>query len=88
MTALHQTLASAFLDATDESEQEIVHILARLVEIYGNVNQRDRLGKSVLHLAAQLGLSHVVTMLIEMGADPLSADLQGNLPIHYAIEYK
>ena len=52
------------------------------------VDAKDRLGKTVLHLACQLGLAQLTVSLLDLGADPLAKDIQGDMPIHYAIEYK
>ena len=54
---------------------------------------KDRLGRTVLHLAAQYGLTSLVKELIEptseggFGADLFDVDLEGNMPIHIAIDF-
>jgi ankyrin repeat protein len=41
-----------------------------LIEHKANVNIKDHLGWSVLHLAAEKGLIEIVDLLIKKGADP------------------
>lgn len=63
--------------------------MTKLVNVGSQVNQRDRLGRTVLHIAAMQGLSQLVFALIMfLKADPLLEDLDGNLPIHLAIEFQ
>jgi ankyrin repeat protein len=52
-----------------------------------DVTKQDRLGRTVFHLAAQLGF---ISILKELQNDTLLAlqDLEGFTAIHYAIEFK
>lgn len=52
-----------------------------------NIDQQDRLGRTILHLAAQYGLVKVTEALVcELGASTTIADLENLKPIHYAIQ--
>ena len=52
-----------------------------------NINQQDRLGRSILHLAAQYGLVKLTEKLVcDLNADTKIADLENLSPIHYAIQ--
>ena len=44
----------------------------------------DNLGRQALHLAAQVGTSEAVTLLVELGADPNRAGSHQMTPLHYA----
>ena len=67
-TALHY---AALLSATDA--------LRECVRRGGDVNARDRLGRTPLHLVRDV---EAVRALIEVGADPNSQDNDGNTPLH------
>ena len=57
-------------------------------------NSQDRLGRSVLHIAAHLGHNKITKALLKsveeggFGADPLIGDEINQRPIHYAIASK
>jgi len=59
-----------------------------------DANRQDRLGRTILHLAAQFGFTKMVEELLKsteeggFGADASLHDLAGNTAIHYAIEFK
>lgn len=48
----------------------------------------DRLGRTVLHLAVMHGLNDLVKFLLEKGVDYTIEDIDGSLPIFYAIDFK
>ena len=50
------------------------------------VNFQDEIGKTPLHLAVENGLLEMVRTLIAYGADLDITDIEGNTPIHSAIE--
>ena len=49
-----------------------------------NVWAEDCLGRQALHLAAQVGISEVVMLLVKLGADPNQAGRHQMTPLHYA----
>lgn len=49
-----------------------------------NVNTKDKLGRTPLHIAADKGLVSAVELLVASGSDLKARDLKGRLPIHYA----
>ena len=49
-----------------------------------NVWAKDYLGRQALHLAAQVGTSEVVMLLVKLGADPNQAGSHQMTPLHYA----
>jgi len=53
-----------------------------------DVNQQDRLGRTAFHLAAMHDLSDLIPLLISEGADHSISDIDGNLPVQYAIDFK
>ena len=59
-----------------------------------NVNKQDRLGRTILHIAAQYGLTELTKTLLRakaddgFGADPLLGDQINQRAIHYAIAFK
>ena len=52
-----------------------------------DVNAVDMQFRSALHWAAVLGLSEVVGLLMERGADPLIGDSVGATALHYAVRH-
>ena len=58
------------------------------------VDKQDRLGRTILHLAAQYDLKNLTEILLKsqseggFGADPLVGDMINHRPIHYAITHK
>ena len=50
-----------------------------------DVNAFDMQFRTPLHWAAVLGLSEVVAMLMERGAEPASVDAVGATALHYAV---
>jgi len=58
------------------------------------INRKDRLGRTVLHLASQFGLTKLTKTLLKdrqsggFGADCQVGDLINQRPIHYAIAFK
>lgn len=43
-----------------------------------NINLKDRLGRSALHMAVMHGLDDLVRFLLENGAEPNVEDLEGH----------
>jgi|GEM_PF-3103964 len=50
------------------------------------VDSANKLGKSVLHYAAEKGFKHVVEIALKKGAYVNCADLKGMTPLHYAVK--
>lgn len=61
-------------------EIAIAHLRAR----GANFEQRDHLGRSALHLAAELDSPELITALIRAGANTAAQDLAGNTALHLA----
>lgn len=59
-----------------------------------SVNAQDRLGRTVLHMAAQYGLCNLTKILLKdvseggFGANSLNSDAINQKAIHYAIQFK
>lgn len=59
-----------------------------------SIDSQDRLGRTILHLAAQHGFIHLTKLLLTselrngLGADILKGDLTNQRPIHYTIAFK
>lgn len=53
-----------------------------------DVNIQDTLGRTPLHRACVMGTAHSVLQLLEHGADPLQADLNGVTPLQAGMESK
>ena len=83
------------------TEQKLIKMIRLLFEASHKLNQadvditrQDRLGRSIVHLAAQYGLMHLLQMLLKpvseggFGANQLQSDLLGQRPIHYAAMHK
>ncbi len=69
-----------FAAVLDDDTATIKH----LVQKGANVNGRDDVGYSPLHLAAQERASDSVRALLDLGADPEARDERGNTPLHVA----
>ena len=50
-------------------------------------NQRDYLGRTLLHIVCFRGFNHLIDILIENGADLCARDKFNRIPLHYAVEY-
>lgn len=50
-----------------------------------DVNQRDQGGNTALHVAAAGGVSSMVALLLEQGADPMITNVDARLPLHFAV---
>ena len=56
-----------------------------------DVNEQDRLGRTILHIAAQHGLTELIKLLLtpdSLGADLSIGDLINQRPVHYAIQFR
>lgn len=65
-----------------------IEMAALLLKGGANINQRNKLGKSALHYAAEKGRVEMVKLLLDNGAD-INAVAKGTLgcPLHLAIQY-
>lgn len=68
----------------EQIEDEERAIIARFIEIGGNLDAPDDEGQPLLHLAAELGLVGSVQLLLHSGADPAIKCSFGNTPLHEA----
>merc|ERR1740124_604885 len=50
-----------------------------------NLNSTDHHGRTPLSHAAESGRHQTIQWLLRKKCDPMLADLQGNIPLHYAI---
>ena len=88
-------------DDEEVNEYKIIKMIRLLQEAAPRLNQtdvdigrQDRLGRSVVHLAAQYGLLDLVQLLLRpvaeggFGANQLQSDIVGHRPIHYAAMFK
>jgi hypothetical protein len=66
-------------------DEALMEAISSLLSLGINVNERDSLDKTPLHYACSLGLSRVVSMLIEHGADCAALDGAGNTALHFAL---
>ena len=72
-SALHEAVGNDYGD------------LAELLLAYSaDVNVKDSLGNTPLHLACVYGRSELTKLLLESKADPAIPNLQGVCPLHYA----
>lgn len=51
------------------------------------INDVDLFGNGALHMAAKYGNTTLLRVLLEEGANPLSANRRGNTPLHFACAY-
>lgn len=68
--------------AVYENRGEVVSVLLENSSI--DVNSRDDQSITALHLAAVKGYAPIARMLIDRGADPAAADLEGRTPVTMA----
>jgi ankyrin repeat protein len=61
-----------------------VPTLTRILQEGGKVDSRDRLGDSALMWAAALGHQDMVDLLVAHGANPKTANANGDTPAHLA----
>lgn len=75
----------------EKSEEDIMHntevvrSLKRIPTI--DLNIKDRLGRTPLHISMMHGMVKLVELLINKGADQTIEDLDSNLPISYSIDF-
>lgn len=55
-------------------------------QILWSVDAADEQGSTALHRACSLGKASIVELLLDAGANPLCKDMNGNLPVHRAID--
>mmetsp|Transcript_26142 Transcript_26142/g.57142 ORF Transcript_26142/g.57142 Transcript_26142/m.57142 type:complete len:215 (+) Transcript_26142:65-709(+) len=94
---VEETLATASAKPEDDTpqpprnifeaaERGMVGWIVKTVErnIEYDVNQRDRLSRTALHWASEMGHLEAVEALLDYGCDPKLADCNGRTAIHYA----
>ncbi|MBL0162249.1 MAG: ankyrin repeat domain-containing protein [Xanthomonadales bacterium] len=64
----------------------LVDLVVDLVERGADCCGRGPLDASALHLAAALGETHLVEILLARGADPNGRDARGRMPLHHALK--
>lgn len=60
---------------------------AFLCEANANVNQKDQIGRTPMHIAAQYNSSPVLELLEKHGGSTIAKDNDGNTPLHYGKPY-
>lgn len=53
--------------------------------VHCNTSAVDHMFRTPLHWAAVLGFEEVLSFLLEVGSNPAVGDVQGALPLHYAV---
>ncbi|GAX81433.1 hypothetical protein CEUSTIGMA_g8863.t1 [Chlamydomonas eustigma] len=71
-----------FEAAEDGDLEWITNVVERTLEY--DINQQDKLQRTALHWAAELGHAEVVKKLLGYGCNPLIPDYSGRLPLHLA----
>jgi ankyrin repeat protein len=56
---------------------------AFLCDAKADVNLKDYIGRTPMHIAAQYNLPHVLQLLQKHGSDINAKDVDGNTPLHY-----
>lgn len=64
----------------------LVDLIGELVERGADCCGRGPADASALHLAAALGETHLVEILLARGADPNGRDARGRMPLHHALK--
>ncbi|MCP4624633.1 MAG: hypothetical protein GY850_14050 [bacterium] len=59
-------------------------LIKSLVDDGADVNERDKLGETPLHVAAMSGYREIASLLLENGADLNAGDVRGLTPVHMA----
>ncbi|MHC4777092.1 MAG: ankyrin repeat domain-containing protein [Planctomycetota bacterium] len=77
------TLADECFDAAHENDGRL---LAKGLDLGFDPRERDRQGRTVLHIAAFEGFAEIVRLLLESRADPDIRDARGCTPLHDAAE--
>ncbi|XP_069170557.1 uncharacterized protein [Procambarus clarkii] len=79
-TALH--LASSLFD-----EADCLTVAEVLLSLGANPNIPNREGKTSLHIAASMGYSRLLDLLLVNGGDPILCDMKGESPVDSAHHY-
>jgi len=108
LTVFHQAMTQAVFVQESEHEENRSETndpshkyckMLRLLVTHGehlgmpSIESKDRLGRTVLHLAAMHGCTELVRELIKpeseggLGAVLFALDLEGDMPIHLAIDF-
>lgn len=53
--------------------------------VHCNTSAVDNMFRTPLHWAAVLGFEEALNFLLEAGSNPTVGDIQGALPLHYAV---
>ncbi|MCW7471565.1 ankyrin repeat domain-containing protein [Leptospira kanakyensis] len=56
-----------------------------LIKFKADVNAKDKLGMTPLHIVSSKGYTDCLKILLDAGALPNETDNKGKLPIHYAV---
>lgn len=84
LSTLHLAFALSCFETYKEDCTRCVELLLTQEDI--EVNARDRLGRTALHMACAAGMTEAMTLLFEKKADGFMADFTGKYPIHCAVE--
>jgi acetoin utilization deacetylase AcuC-like enzyme len=84
---LHPVHLVMSLAAFKEKQPLVIQMVQVLADHKQDISQRDRLGRSALHLLCMNGPADLVIPFISAGIKLETKDFAGKMPIHYAIEY-
>jgi ankyrin repeat protein len=93
-TPLHFACAKGHLAVVNEltspndSNGATTSILDRRKSRGANIEVKDRFGDTPLHFASSEGHVAIVRVLLSSGANTLTANIQGRLPIHKAVTFR